>query len=290
MRNSNIYPKESQFTHPFLAGLLGNLTLAILKLSFGLFGYSKLVLMDGLFSLMSAAAFLLPWQAEVLEKKKPDERHPYGLGKVLFLSMAAVGFLGLIIAIHMLFYSLRMMRWLEMHRSYAVAGMVTAISITANEVLYRYLMDKSKSRSNAIIALSARYNRIDVWISSFVLFLLILASLGATYPERAGVVIISIVVFFVGLRMVSIGFGGIMDKVPSQKLLDRIRSCAHKVNEVKDVVNVKARYVGTFLHIDMSIAMDENINMEHADGIARNVKTRLIEKIPFAKEVNVIIA
>jgi len=290
MSSSNIYPNQKLSIHPFLAGLLGNLAIAILKLSFGLFGYSKLVLMDGLFSLMSAAIFLLPWQAEVLDKKKPDERHPYGLGKVLFLSMAAVGFLGLIIAIHMLFYSLMIMGWLEMHRFHTGAVMVTAISIMANEVLYRYLMDKSKSLSNAIIALSARYNRIDVWISSFVLFLLILASLGARYLERAGVAAISIIVFFVGLRMVFVGFSGIMDKVPPQKVLERIRSCAHKVNEVKDVVNIKARYVGTFLHIDMSIAVDENISMEHADGIARNVKTRLIEKIPFAKDVNVIIA
>lgn len=290
MRNSNIYTKESQSIQPFLAGLLGNLALAILKLSFGLFGYSKLVLMDGLFSLMSAAAFLLPWQAASLEAKKPDERHPYGWGKVLFLSMAAVGFLGLIIAIHMLFYSLRIMVWFPMHRFHTGAAMVTVISIMANELLYRYLMDKSKSFSKTIIALSARYNRIDVWISSFVLFLLILASLGATYLERAGVAVISIIVFFVGLRMVFIGFGGIMDKVPAQKVLDRIRSCAHKVNEVKDVVNIKARYIGTLLHIDMSIAVDENISMEHADRIARNVKTRLIDKIPFAKDVNVIIA
>ena len=290
MSSSNIYPNQNLSIHPFLAGLLGNLAIAILKLSFGLFGYSKLVLMDGLFSLMSAAIFLLPWQAEVLDKKKPDERHPYGLGKVLFLSMAAVGFLGLIIAIHMLFYSLMIMGWVGMRRSLTGEVMVTAISIMANEVLYRYLMDKSKSLSNAIIALSARYNRIDVWISSFVLFLLILASLGARYLERAGVIAISIIVSFVGFSMIFKGFSGIMDKVPPQKVLDRIRSCAHKVKEVKDVVNIKARYVGTLLHIDMSIIVDENISMEHAGEIARNVKTRLIEKIPFAKDVNVIIA
>lgn len=290
MTDSNIYPNQGQAIHPFLAGVLGNLALAVLKLGFGLFGGSKLVLMDGLFSLMSAATFLLPWQAQVLEKKATDVRYPYGLGKILFISVAVVGFLGLIIAIHMFYYSLKVMTGLRMYGFYTGMVSVTIISIVANEALYRYLMDQSKNLSKHLYALSARYNRIDVWISSFVLFLLILAGFGAAHLEKAGVAIISVAVFFVGLKMVFIGFGGLMDKVPPQKVLDRIRSCAYKVKEVKDVVNIKARYVGTLLHIDMSIAVDENIPMKDAHGIAQNVKRRLIEEIVAASDVNVIIA
>ena len=290
MTDSNIYPNQGQSIHPFLAGVLGNLALAVLKLSFALFGGSRLVFMDGLFSLMSAATFLLPWQAQILEKKAADVRYPYGLGKILFISVTVVGFLGLVIAIHMFYYSLKIMAGLRMYGFYTGMVSVTIISIVANEALYRYLMDQSKKFSKHLYALSARYNRIDVWISSFVLFLLILAGTTAAYLEKAGVVIISVVVFFVGLKMVFIGFGGIMDKVPPQKVLDRIRSCAYKEKAVKDVLNIKARYVGTLLHIDMSIAVDENIPMKNAHAIAQNVKRQLIEEIVAASDVNVIIA
>lgn len=285
-----MYRNWNQSVHPFLAAVLGNLALAVLKLGFGLFGGSRLVLMDGLFSLMSAAAFLLPWQAQVLEKKTVNVRYPYGLGKALFISMTVVGFLGLIIGVHMLYYSLIVMTRLRVYGSYAGAVMVTIISIVANEAIYRYLMEESKKLQNTIVALSARYNRIDVWISCFVLFLLILVGLGASYLERAGVAVISIIVLFVGLRMVLIGFAGIMDKVPPRNVLDRIRSCARKVKDVRDIVKIRARYVGMLLHIDMSIAVDEDLSMEHADQIARNVKAQLMGKMPFVKEVNVIIA
>jgi len=177
-----------------------------------------------------------------------------------------------------------------MYGLYTLAIMVTLISIITNEVLFRYLKEKSKNFSNTMLVLSARYNRIGAWISSFVLLLLILAYLGATYLERIGVAIISIVVFFVGLRLVFVGFAGIMDKVPSQKIMERIRACVQKVNEVKDIVNIKARYVGTLLHIDMWITVDDDLDMNQADRIARHVKVQLMEKIPFAREVNVIIA
>jgi len=286
---SKIYSSADEFIRPVLTGLLGNLALAILKLGFVLLGGSKLVLMDGLFSLMAVAAFLIPWQAQVLEKRSADTRYPYGLGKLLFISMAVVGLLGLVIATHMLYYSLIIMTGIKLGGSYTLAIMVTFISIITNEALYRYLREKNKKSSNGMLVMSGRYNRIGAWISTFVLFLLILAGLGAGYLIRTGIAIISVVVLFVGLRMVFLGFAGIMDKVPSAKILERIKRCAQKVNEVKEIVNIKARYVGTLLHVDMWISVDDDLSMEQADEIACHVKVQLMEKIPFAREVNIII-
>jgi len=290
MNIGKIYSNADESIRPILAGLLGNLALAVLKLGFVLLGGSKLVLMDGLFSLMAVSAFLIPWQAQVLEKRSSDARYPYGLGKILFISMAVVGLLGLAIAAHMLYYSLMVMTGLKMGGSYTLAVMVTLISIITNAVLYRYLREKSKKSTNGMLAMSGRYNRYGSWISTFVLLLLILAGLGAGYLIRIGIAIISIAVLFVGLRMVFLGFAGIMDKVPSPKILERIRACAQKINEVRDIANIKARYVGTLLHIDMWISVDNNLSMEQADRIARHVKVQLMERIPFAREVNIIIA
>jgi len=144
MNTSRIYSNRNEFIRPVLAGLLGNLAIATLKLGLASLGSSRLVLMDGLFSFMVVAAFLIPWQAQVLEKKCADTRYPYGLGKVLFISMAMVGFLGLVISIHMLYYSLVVMARLRMFGLYTSAMMVTIISIITNEVLFRYLKEKSK--------------------------------------------------------------------------------------------------------------------------------------------------
>lgn len=290
MANNRTHPDESESIHPLLVGLLGNLALALLKLGFGLSEYSRLVLIDGLFSLMCVTALLVPWQAEILDKQRSDERHPYGLGKLLFISMALVGLFGMVVALNMLFYSLKTWGWVGAARSTTGMAMITVISIVGNAVLYRYLMGESRRRVNVPLGMYARYNHLGFWISLFVLMLLALGSLGVLYVDRVGVAAISILVFLVGVRTLHAGFAGIMDKVPPQKVLDRITACVRKVAEVKDVVSIKARYVGTLLHIDTWIAVDENLSMEEAAGIARNVKAELLEKMPFTKEVNVIIA
>jgi cation diffusion facilitator family transporter len=284
------YSNDDESVRPVLVGLLGNLALAVSKIGFVLLGGSKLVLMDGLFSLMVVSAFLIPWQARVLEKKIVNSRYPYGLGKILFISMAIVGLLGLVIAAHMLYYSLTIMTGAKLGGSYTLGVMVTLISIVTNEVLYRYLREKNEKTSNGMLVMSGRYNRYGAWISTFVLMLLILAGLGAGYLIRIGIAIICVVVFLVGLRMVYLGFAGIMDKVPSNRIMELIKTCAQKVGNVNEIINVKARYIGTLLHIDMWISVDDDLSMEQADKIARQVKGQLIEKIPFASEVNIIIA
>jgi len=289
MNTIKLYSNLDKSSRPFVAGVLANLAIAILKFGIASLGGSRLVLMDALFSFMAAAAFLIPWQAQVIEQKPHNEKYPYGLGKVLFISMVVGGFLGLVISIHMLFYSLVIMVGLQVHGLYSLAIMVTLISIITNEVLFRYLKEKNKSYSNTMLAISGRYNRIGAWISSFVMLFLILSYLGGAYLERIGVAIISIVVFFVALRMVFVGFAGIMDKVPSKRIMERIKACAQKVSQVKEIVNVKARHVGTLLHIDMWITVDDDLSMSEADKIVRHVKVQLMEKIPFAREVNIII-
>jgi len=276
--------------HPLLAALLGNLALGVLKLGFGISGHSRLVSIDGLFSLMCVTALLLPWQAEMLDKRSYDERHPYGLGKILFISMTIIGLFGMVLALNMLFYSIKTSGWLGSTPSPAAMAMITIISIVGNAVMYRYLMHESRRRKNPTLGMYARYNYFDFWISVFVLVLVVLGALGVPYVDRVGVAVIAILVFMVGANMLYAGFTGIMDKVPPQQVLDQIKRCIQKIAEVKDVVDVKARYVGILLHVDTWIAVDENLSMEEATGIIQNVKTELMEKVPSAKEVNVIIA
>ena len=81
-----------------------------------------------------------------------------------------------------------------------------------------------------------------------------------------------------------------MDRFPSQHILHEIGSFAHAVEGVKEVLHTKARYVGAVLHVDLCIAVNEDISMREADVIAREVEGVLVNKFPNTKEVNVILA
>ena len=288
-----VQPVASRSSFPFVVGLSGNMALAVLKLTFGVSGHSNLVLMDGLFSFLTASVLLLAWQADVLERRGHDERYPYGPGKILFMSMAVVGLLALVIGLHMMVmsvYGLWRAGQSDVSRSYIELIMITLVSIAGNVLLWRYLLDRGWGRSKVLLGLAARYNRIDMWISVFALHLLILALFGLVHLERFGVAVICIIVLVLGVRLLYASLGGIMDHAPSQDVLLRIRSCLDTIDEVKDVVDIKARHVGTFLHIEVWVAIDDQINMGQAEAITLAVEKRLMELMPHVREVSVIIA
>ena len=288
--NNNNHSGNGSLRNVFIVAIIGNLSLAVLKLGIGIFGYTKLVLMDGILSFVNALLLFLMWHGNNVEEKDPDSKHPYGYGKAIFLISSVAGFAVLVIAIYMFFYSIHNMVWFEIHRSHSGAMMVTVISIIANELLYRYLMDESRRYSNTILAWNANNNRINVLVSSLILIFILFASLGASYIERLGVMVISIIMFCVSLRILFKAFSGIMDKTPSQDILDKIKLYVGNLKGVKDVFDIKARYTGTFLHVDLCIAVDEALSIKEADRIARSVETRLIDKISLIREVNAIIA
>lgn len=271
----------------FLVGIAGNLLLAALKVSISLFGYSKLLFMDGLFSLLCAQIFLFSWGGNELDKKKISEKYPYGLGKALFLVLGIAGLLVMIIAIYMFIYGIQQMGWGEVHKSHTVAMMTALISIIGNELIYRYLKEGSLRINNHIIPLNTFINRIGVAVSFIVIICVTLASLGYSFLERIGVVTISLILFILSLRILFIVFGAIMDRVPSEEILSRVREYTDKVKGVKDVLRVGARQIGTCFHLELMIAVEENLSVGEATKIASQVEDRLLEKIERVQEVHV---
>jgi cation diffusion facilitator family transporter len=288
MRNGK-YVSNNDYKEVFVSALIANLGLAILKLSVGLIGYSKLVLMDGLFSFTNAMVLVLMWHGDRLEKKPPDEKHPYGYGKVLFLIASMAGLIILVISIYMFIYSINSMLWDEIHRSHSGAMMVAIISIVTNEALYRYLKDESRRHTNTILAWNANNNRMNVFVSSLVFICVLSASLGVSYAERIGVGVISLVLFALSMRVLFKGFSGIMDRIPEKDQMDKINLVASKSPGVQELLDIKARHIGSNIHLDLSISVKETLNMQEAHKIVTDLETKLIKEIPLIQEVNVIL-
>lgn len=270
----------------FLTGIIGNLLLAVIKLGVGLLGYSKLVLMDGFFSLLLSQMFLFSLGGAEIDRRKATDKHPYGLGKALFLVLGVSACIALVVAIYMFIYGI-LMGWAEVHKSNSGAMMVTLISIIGNELLYRYLREKSSRIKNHVILINVIGNRIGVVVSSIIIVCVTLASLRYGPLEKTGVIIVSLILFIMSLRILIMVFGVIMDRIPSHRLLSMVEEYAGNVQGVKKVLKVKARHIGTWLHLEVMIAADESLLIGEANKIASRVENTLFSKIDKVKEVNV---
>ena len=269
---------------------MSNFVLAILQLGIGVAGYSKLMIMGGIVAFANGMMLLIMWPGYEMENRERDERHPYGYGKVLFAIAFIVGVLFLVISVYMYSYSQTNMDWEEIHRSNSAVVMVSVIAFAANLAMFHFLKKEGVPQPNGILAWNALNNLMTAIVSILILICIILSSLGLFYMEKVGAMVISAILFCLSLRMLFNSSGGIMDRAPSRKIMELIRASAEQVRGVAKILEIKARHIGTYIHVDVALIIEQDVTMREANEVAHRVETSVAHAIPFfSKEINALI-
>ena len=79
-----------------------------------------------------------------------------------------------------------------------------------------------------------------------------------------------------GARLLRGGLREALDVAPPNELLDRIRSMAAAVPEVRDVEQLRVRKSGLALLVDIHVEVDREITVWHGHEIAHRVKETLV--------------
>jgi len=167
---------------------------------------------------------------------------------------------------------------------------VAVISIIGNELLYRRALSNGRGGTVASVPWVALNNRGGVVVSTLVLLSLFCSRLGMANFAIVFAVAASAPVVLTGLRMLSAGFNGVMDRTPTPRAVAQIASCADKVNGVQRVVDVNVRHLGRGLHLDVWVALEEDLEMSQIERVAHEIKERLRSRLPEARFINVIVA
>lgn len=81
-----------------------------------------------------------------------------------------------------------------------------------------------------------------------------------------------------------------MDRAPSRKIMELIRVSAEQVRGVAKILEIKARHIGTYIHVDVALILEQDVTMREANEVAHRVETSVAHAIPFlSKEINAVI-
>ena len=99
--------KTGSYGHVLWIGFWGNLGLAILKISIGILGYSRLLFADGLHSSANAFISVTILIGLISSERPKDINHPYGYHNVRYILSTVVGLIILFAACYLLILGLR---------------------------------------------------------------------------------------------------------------------------------------------------------------------------------------
>jgi cation diffusion facilitator family transporter len=269
-----------------ILGMAVSAALALIKILAGWRAHSASVMADGFESAADVFASGLVLIGLLIAARPADRDHPYGHGRVETLTGLLLGFLlfiaGALIAWHGL-----------LGKNDAVVPAVWAIyplllSIAAKSGLVGVKYRHGKSIGSSSLLADAANDSIDVLSGMVALGALSLTLWNPPrflYADHYGAFAVGIIVMFTAVRIVYGSALHLIDTMPDDAAMARIRATALDVPNVRGVEKCFARKTGLKYHVDLHLEVDPDITVRAGHQIARDVRDRLTEKLPWVADV-----
>lgn len=275
-------------TKVLVKSLIVNILLTLTKFVFGIIYKSKVLVADGIHSLSDLATDVVSIYGSKLSLKPADTEHPYGHGKIEYLTSIVIGAVILALALSLLGNSLNAKNTIASN----MVLYVTIFTILAKYLISRYILSKGvKYKSNLLIA-SGKESRSDVISSAIVIVTYFLSKLSSyskifLYSDTIGTFIIGLIILKTAYRILKENIVSILGEIEQdEEYLDKIREIILENSEVVNIEELNIIKYGHYYQANITINMDSDVTLEDACLVSNRIKKKLINKktrISYAK-------
>lgn len=275
-------------TKVLVKSLIVNILLTLTKFVFGLIYKSKVLVADGIHSLSDLATDIVSIYGSKLSLKPADTEHPYGHGKIEYLTSIVIGAVILALALSLLGNSLNAKNTIASN----MVLYVTIFTILAKYLISRYILSKGvKYKSNLLVA-SGKESRSDVISSAIVIITYFLSKLSSyskifLYSDTIGTFIIGLIILKTAYRILKENIVSILgESEQDEEYLDKIREIILENSEVVNIEELNIIKYGHYYQANITINMDSDVTLEDACLVSDRIKKKLINKktrISYAK-------
>ena len=270
-----------------ILGMIVSGLLAALKITVGALAHSAAVSADGFESATDVFTSGLVLVGLTLAARPADENHPYGHGRVEILTGLLLGFLmacaGTAIAWHGLTGAAD-----ESHVPAAWAVWPLVVSIGAKFCLVMVKSRYGRQIGSSSLLADAVNDSIDMLSGMVALVGLSVALLNPGRFLRADHIAafaVGVIVITSACRVIYEAGMHLMDTMPDERSIRRIREVALSVGDVAGVEKCFARRTGFKYHVDLHLEVDPEITVRASHEIARRVRDRIRQQLPWVADV-----
>lgn len=184
-----------------IIGILANVFLAGFKAVVGLLTHSIAIIMDAVNNLTDAASSLITIIGTKLAAKEPDKKHPFGHGRVEYLSAMVIAVLVLYAGVTSLIESIKKIITPKKPEYTVVALVIVAVAVVVKIVLGRYVKAMGEKTNSDALVNSGQDATMDSVISASTLVAAVIFQASGLSLEAWLGAIISIIIIKSGIDM-----------------------------------------------------------------------------------------
>jgi cation diffusion facilitator family transporter len=264
-------------------GLITNLILSILKVTFGILGSATSLVTDGFNSISDVLVSKVMLIIFLFATQKPDHDHHYGHEKYEGLAYFVLGFVFLGTALLFAYESINSLirgtyfTRLSPHISTII---VSLVSIMMKFGLFRYYKKQGAILKRPLIEADAKNHLIDVFATSVALIGIFASRMGMPIFDDLASLIIALLIFKMGYSILVEAISFLTDQAPDQKEVNAIKDVINAMNEVLSIDDLKVRKHMTQRYVDVEIGVTATLSLKDAHDIAERVHLKVEETFP----------
>lgn len=251
----------------------------ILQLVIVLASNSVALLADTVHNFGDAATALPLGIAFLFARRKPSRRFTHGYGRVEDLAGVLIVLLILFSAVVAGYESIRRFFHPEPVRHLWAVVIASFISFLGNEGVAIFRIKIGKQIGSAALVADGYHARIDGWASLSVIAGAAGVALGFPMADPIAGLVITVSIFFIVWESAREVFTRMLDGVDPD-VLREVEHAAEHVEGVRKIGDVKARWVGHKLHVELNIAVRSDASVKQGHDIAKEMRHQLLHHLP----------
>ncbi|MDR2710632.1 MAG: cation diffusion facilitator family transporter [Burkholderiales bacterium] len=243
----------------------------------GFFAHSQALIADGFHSLSDLFADFIVLGANKISRAAADEDHPYGHARFETAASLALGLLLVFVGIGML--------WAAAHKFidpssipkvHTIALWAALITLVSKEGLFRYMLAVAKRVNSTMLIANAWHARADA-ASSLVVALGIGGNLlGYTFLDPLAAALVGFMIIRTGGKFTWNAMAQLTDRGLTPAETEEIRATFAATPGVKDVHDLRTRYMGDEILIDAHLLVDGWLSVSEGHYIAAHARRSIL--------------
>lgn len=201
-----------------------------------------------------------------ISSKPRDQNHPYGHGKVEFLSAAIEGTLMTVSAFFIVFHAFENIHTAKSFTQLDYGIYLVAFTAVANFGLGYIAIDRGKKNGTLALIATGKHMQSDTYATGGIIVGLILMSVtGKAWIDSVVAMGFALVIFYAGYQILRNALAGMMDEADNE-LLDKVVLMLQKVRRENwiDLHNLRIIKYGSTLHFDCHLTVPWYFNVHEA--------------------------
>ena len=266
--------------------IITNTFLSLIKIIIGFICKSSALLADGVHSFSDLLTDFFAIIGNIMAKKPADEKHPYGHGKIEYLTSIGISMVIIILGLTIINNSMHS----KVVMSSLIVSIVSLITITLKYLLSEYIIRKGKKLENNILIASGKESRADV-ISSLVVFISAILSVFSKYIEvfkysdKIAGIIVGILIIRTGFLILKENISIILGEQEIKgETLNKIRKIILNNKDIKTIDELIILKFGHCYKVSMEVSMNPDLTLLECHTIVDELEKKLkkeVEKIEY---------